>query len=98
MALLKTMAGSLFMQGRIQTTEAKAKELRPYVEKFVTRARRGALADRRALASALPAMAVKEAMIRGQAMKGRPGGYIRIMKMGPRKGDGARMAIIEFVA
>lgn len=97
-ALLKTMAGSLFMQGRIHTTEAKAKELRPYVEKFVTRARRATLADRRALAASLPSAVVREAMARGIAMKDRPGGYTRIMKMGPRKGDGARMAIIEFVA
>lgn len=97
-ALLKTMAGSLFMQGRIQTTEAKAKELRPYVEKFVTRARSASLADRRALASSLPSAIVREAMARGIAMKDRPGGYTRIIKMGPRKGDGARMAIIEFVA
>lgn len=97
-ALLKTMTGSLFIHGRIRTTEAKAKELRPYAEKFVTRARRAALADRRALAGAFPAAAVRSALRVGERMKGRPGGYTRIIKLGRRRSDGSRMAIIEFVA
>lgn len=97
-ALMRTMAGSLFLRGRMYTTEAKAKELRPYVEKLVTRARRGTLADRRALAASLPDAAVRGAMTRAEAMKDRPGGYTRITKLGVRKGDSARMATIEFVA
>lgn len=97
-ALLKTMAGSLFVRGKIQTTEAKAKELRPYVEKFVTRARRGTLADRRALVAGLPATALPGVIARAESMKDRPGGYTRVIKLGARKGDSARMAIIEFVA
>src|SRR3989344_7881033 len=96
-ALLKTRGGSLFLRGKTQTTEAKAKELRPYVEKFVPRARRATLADRRALLAALPPVAVKSAFTRAESMKDRPGGYTRITKLGARKGDSARMAVIEFV-
>lgn len=96
-ALIKTMASSFFMRGRITTTEAKAKELRPHVERALTRAQSPALANRRLLAAAFSPATAADAMRRAQEVAGRPGGYTRIVKLGSRKGDNAKMAILELV-
>lgn len=97
-ALLKSLARSLVLKGRIQTTEAKAKEIRPLVEKLVTRGKNDTLFSRRMLIAALGDTATAQKMITtAQGYKERSGGYLRITKMGPRKGDAARMAVIEFV-
>ncbi len=97
-ALLHLLASSLFLHGKIKTTEAKAKEFRVVAEKFITRAKIGSLANRRLLATALTLPLVKK-LVEEIAPKymNRQGGYTRIMKMGPRKSDGARMVIIELV-
>lgn len=85
------------MLGRIRTTEAKAKELRPYVEKYLTRAKLPTLANRRLLASGFGPRIAASAVARAAELAGRLGGYTRIVRMGPRKSDGARMAILELV-
>ncbi len=97
-ALLKTMATSLFLHGKIKTTEAKAKELRVVAEKFITRSKDNTIANRRILAKSLSGLTVKK-LIDEVAPKftQRQGGYTRIIKMGPRKSDGAKMVIIELV-
>lgn len=98
-ALLNILASQLIMRGRIVTGEAKAKELRPLVERMVTRAREGSLASRRQLARMLPKPAAAKLLSTiAPRMASRPGGYTRIIKAGPRKSDSARMAIIEFVS
>ncbi|MFI5208941.1 MAG: 50S ribosomal protein L17 [Gemmatimonadales bacterium] len=98
-AMLSNMATSLFLHGRVVTTEAKAKELRPYAEKLITLARRGDLHARR-----LAARKVRErdALAKlfselGPRFAGRPGGYTRILKLGHRPGDGADVARIELL-
>lgn len=96
-ALFKTMAASFFMHGRIETTEAKAKALRPYVEKVLTRAKSPTLANRRLLVSLSSTATTKYAIQRAGELVGRPGGYTRIIKMGARKSDSARIAILELV-
>lgn len=96
--MFRTMATSLFLHEKIETTEAKAKALRSVAEKMITRARDNSLANRRILATDLSPKIVKK-LIEEIAPKyaSRQGGYTRIMKLGPRKSDGARMAIIELV-
>lgn len=97
-ALLKTLANSLFLHGKIKTTEAKAKELRVVAEKFITRAKTVTIANRRILTKSLTPKIVKKLMDQtAKEFKERPGGYTRIIKMGPRKSDGAKMVIIELV-
>lgn len=97
-ALLKSLARSLVIKGRMQTTLAKAKEIRPMVEKMVTRGKEGTLANRRMLISQLGDERATAKLIKtAQTYKDRTGGYLRITKMGPRKGDAAEMALIEFV-
>lgn len=99
-ALLRTLAVSLIEKGSIQTTEAKAKELRPYVEKLVTKARTGTLASRRLIESRLGQMKASKRLVEviGPKFKERNGGYLRITKLGLRRtGDGAKEAIISFV-
>lgn len=97
-ALLKSLARSLVLHGRIQTTEAKAKEVRPLVEKMVTRGKTATLANRRHLIAQLGDERTAAKLIKtAEQYKERPGGYLRIVKMGPRKGDAASMAVIEFV-
>lgn len=97
-ALLKSLARSLVLRGRIHTTEARAKEIRPMVEKLVTRGRTDNLANRRLIAAALGDERMAGKLIStAKNYDGRAGGYLRITKMGPRKGDAAAMAIIEFV-
>ncbi len=97
-AFLRSLARNLIIRGKMLTTEARAKEIRPLVEKLITRARTPTLANRRSLISALADEKVTAKLIKtAETYVGRSGGYIRITKMGPRKGDAAKMAVIEFV-
>jgi len=99
-ALKKGLAASLLLHDRIMTTEAKAKELRPIVEKMVTKAKNPTLANRRALlASLYNNTDVVERLIAEIAPRyaERAGGYTRITKLMQRKGDASPMAVIEFV-
>jgi len=87
------------MRGRIRTTEAKAKELRPFIERLVTKAKPGTLAARRLVIASLGTVFRAKKLVDVIAPKyaTRPGGYTRIVKLPPRRSDGARMAIIEFI-
>ncbi len=99
-ALLKGLMLALIAHGRIETTEAKAKELRPFMEKLVTKANQGTLASRRLVISRLynrTAEASKLIDTIAPKYKGRTGGYTRITKLGARAGDASKMAVIEFV-
>jgi large subunit ribosomal protein L17 len=97
-ALLKSLCRSLVLKGKIKTTEAKAKEIRPMVEKLVTRSKTVTLANRRVLISTLGDVRTANKLIKtAEAYTERAGGYTRIIKMAPRKGDAAAMAMIEFV-
>ncbi|RNL83828.1 50S ribosomal protein L17 [Halostreptopolyspora alba] len=97
--LLANLATSLFQHGRIKTTEAKAKRLRPYAEKLITLGKRGDLHARRlALRQITDKSVVHELFTEiGPRYENRDGGYTRITKLGPRKGDNAPMATIELV-
>ncbi len=99
-ALMTSLASNLIIKERIKTTEAKAKELRPFIEKLVTRATKSDLHTSRVLVSKL-AGRKKEAkkLVDKIAPKyaDKKGGYTRILKLEPRKSDGAKMAVIEFV-
>jgi len=103
-ALLKSLASALLLNEKIKTTEAKAKEASSLVEKFITQAKKGDLASRRLLVKSLGGGRVASKKIVkklieeiGPRYKERKGGYVRIIKLGQRKSDGARMAIIELV-
>lgn len=98
-AMYRNLVTDLVRYEKITTTEAKAKEIRPMAEKMVTLARRGDLhARRQALAFIYDTKVVKHLFDNiAPRMKDRPGGYLRITKLEPRKGDGAAMATIEFV-
>lgn len=97
-ALLKSLATSLFLHGKIKTTEAKSKELRSVAEKMITRAREKTMSNRRVLAQNLsPKILNKLVDEIAPIYSTRQGGYTRIIKMGPRKSDGAKMVIIELV-
>lgn len=97
-ALLATLATSLFLHEKITTTEAKAKELRVAAEKWITRARENNIHNRRVLVASLSEKTVKKLMDEiAPKYLTRQGGYTRIIKLGARKTDGARMAIIELV-
>ena len=97
--IFANLATALFEHGRITTTEAKAKALRPYAEKLVTKAKAGSLADRREVMKVIRSKDVVHALFAniGPSFEGREGGYTRIIKTVPRKGDNAPMAIIELV-
>ncbi len=97
--MLANLATSLFEHGRITTTEAKAKRLRPLAEKLVTFAKRGDLHARRHVMTTIRDKDVLHHLFAeiGPRFAERPGGYTRIVKVGPRKGDNAPMAIIELV-
>ncbi|MFZ2484377.1 MAG: 50S ribosomal protein L17 [Minisyncoccia bacterium] len=97
-ALMKSLAYSLVLKGKIKTTEPKAKELRPYIEKLVTLGKKQTIASRRLLESRVGAGAAKKiAGPLSAEYKERAGGYTRITKLAPRVSDGSKMAIIEFV-
>lgn len=98
-ALMKSLASALIERGKIKTTEAKAKELRPYVEKLVTRAKNDSLASKRILESRTGSPRLVKLLTDSIApkYKDRSGGYTRIVKLAPRMSDASKMAIIEFV-
>ncbi|MEV0031904.1 50S ribosomal protein L17 [Nocardia sp. NPDC050793] len=98
-AIFANLATALFEHGRITTTEAKAKAVRPYAEKLITKAKGGTLADRREVLKVIRNKDVVHSLFAeiGPSFEGREGGYTRITKTLPRKGDNAPMAIIELV-
>jgi large subunit ribosomal protein L17 len=97
--ILANLATALFEHGRITTTEAKAKRLRPLAERMVTFAKRGDLHARRRVLRVVKDRSVVHTLFAdiGPRFAERPGGYTRITKVGPRKGDNAPMAVIELV-
>src|SRR5918911_3765904 len=97
--MLANLATALLEHGRITTTESKAKRLRPYVEKLVTFGKRGDLHARRQVLKVIRDKSVVHTLFDeiGPRYENRPGGYTRIVKVGPRKGDNAPMAVIELV-
>ena len=102
-ALFRTMLGSLIMHEKIETTEAKAKELKNRIFRIINKAKKGKdaakkLAVRRDLGRFIPEMAIKK--ITGEFLAkfdGRISGYTRVVKLAPRKSDNARVAIVEFI-
>lgn len=98
-AILANLATALFEHGRITTTESKAKRLRPYAEKLITHAKAGSLAHRREVMKDIRNKDVVHTLFAeiGPHFAERPGGYTRIIKTIPRKGDNAPQAIIELV-
>lgn len=98
-ALLKSLARSLILREKMTTTEARAKELRPMVERLITRGKDSeTLASKRLLISRLGDLAAaKKAAELGAKYRSRAGGYVRITKLPARKSDGSKMARIEFV-
>lgn len=105
MALLRNLASDLIIHERIETTEAKAKEVKKVVDKMITLGKRGDLASRRQAAAFLYERGASEDESVMQKLfddiapryEERQGGYTRVLKLGPRRGDGAKMAIIELV-
>ena len=99
-ALLRNLATSLFQHDRVVTTEAKAKELRPFAERLITLARRGDLHARRLVERRLKDRAVTHKLFTdlGPRFASRPGSYTRIVKLGHRAGDGADVARIELLS
>ena len=97
--LLANLAAHLFEAEAIVTTEAKAKALRPYAERLITKARRGTVHDRRLVVAKLHDKDVTKKLFDEIAPRyaERPGGYLRILKLGPRPGDNAPMARLELV-
>src|SRR5437868_9934060 len=98
-ALFRNMAAALIKHEQITTTLAKAKELRPYVEKLVTLAKKGGLSNRRLAHSRVMDEVQEKKLfeVLGDRYAGRQGGYIRVVKAGIRASDAAAMAVIEFV-
>lgn len=97
-ALMKSLAVNLIRNEKIKTSEAKAKELRPFIEKLVTKAKEGSLAKRKIIISTIGNLPAKKLFEKiAPNYKSRSGGYTRIVKMPRRKTDGSRMSIIEFV-
>jgi len=98
-ALLRSLACSLIRDGKIKTTEMKAKELRPFIEKLVTQAKKNTLTSRRIITSRLGNKTQADNLISNIApsYEKRNGGYTRIIKLPIRKSDAAKMAQIEFV-
>jgi large subunit ribosomal protein L17 len=97
--ILSNLAAALIEEEEIQTTVLRAKMLRPYVEKIITKSRRGDLHARRMVLAKIPHVEVVTKLFDeiGPRYAERPGGYTRITKLGPRRGDGAPMAKIELV-
>jgi large subunit ribosomal protein L17 len=99
LALMRSLAKSLIERGAIETTEAKAKELRPFVEKLITKAKTGTLHARRLAGRHIQQRETADKLFQelGVNFAQRNGGYTRILKVGHRKGDGAEMARIELI-
>ena len=98
-ALYANLAGALIEHGRIKTTEAKAKEVRPIVEQMITLGKRGDVAAHRQAVAFLRSKEIAHILFSEVAPRfaERPGGYTRIVKIGPRQGDAAPMAYLELV-
>jgi large subunit ribosomal protein L17 len=98
-ALYANLAGSLIEHGRIKTTEAKAKAVKPFAEQMITLGKRGDLAARRQAIAELRSQDVVHQLFADVAPRfaDRPGGYTRIVKLGPRYGDAAEMVYLELV-
>ncbi len=97
-ALLRSLSRELFLNEKIKTTEAKAKEMRKMVEKSITKGKKGGLLATKMLVKDFGKEITKKIINEiAPLFKDRQGGYTRIIKLGPRKTDGARMAIIELV-
>jgi large subunit ribosomal protein L17 len=99
LALMRSLSKALIERGAIETTEAKAKELRPFIEKLITKAKTGTLHGRRQAARHVPHRETADRLFQDVAPRfaARKGGYTRILKTGHRKGDGAEMARIELI-
>ena len=99
LALMRSLAKALIERGAIETTEAKAKELRPFVEKLITKAKTGTLHARRLAGRHVQHRETADTLFQeiGVRYATRNGGYTRILKIGHRKGDGAEMARIELI-
>src|SRR5215213_727220 len=97
--ILANLAQNLFEHGKITTTEAKARRLRPYAEALITKAKTDTVANRRQVVKVIRDKSILHTLFTeiGPAMATRPGGYTRITKVAPRKGDNAPMAVIEIV-
>jgi large subunit ribosomal protein L17 len=97
--IMANLATDLFMHEKLTTTQAKAKALRPYAEKLITKARKGDLHARRVVLKKIHDKAAVAKLFEDVAPRyeDRQGGYVRITKLGPRRGDGAEEAIIELV-
>jgi len=98
--ILANLATALFEHGRVTTTEAKARRVRPFAEKLITKAKKGDLHNRRLVARVIRDKSVVHTLFTEIAPQfaERPGGYTRITKIGPRRGDCAPMAVIELVS
>ena len=98
-ALYANLAGSLIEHGRIKTTQAKAKAVKPFAEQMITLGKRGDLAARRQAIAELRSQDVVHQLFADVAPRfaDRPGGYTRIVKLGPRQGDAAEMVYLELV-
>ncbi len=97
--MMANLAASLIAAEAIVTTEAKAKVLRPYAEKLITKAKKGGVHDRRQVIATIHDQDVTHKLFADIAPRytNRPGGYLRILKLGPRPGDNAPMARVELV-
>ncbi len=97
-ALMRALAVGFVRDEKIKTTEAKAKSLRPYIEKLITKGKGGTLAGRRSVIAKVGEVTTKKIFSEiAPKYKERAGGYTRIIKLPARRGDAAKMAIIEFV-
>ena len=97
-AILRSLASALVSKEKIFTTEGKAKKMRPFLEKAITRAKKNTIADRRVLLQTFPTRIVDKLIKEiGPRYANQPGGYIRIMKTMPRKADAAKMVLMELV-
>ena len=97
-ALERSLLRSLVLQEKIETTEAKAKDISPLIEKLITRAKKGNIAERRYLTALLGSESAKKLVEKiAPRYLERKGGYTRIIKRRPRRSDSAKLAIIEFV-
>ena len=97
-AFLKSLAANLVLKEKIKTTEARAKEVRPFVERLITYGKKKDVAARRRLAGILPATAARKIYNEiAPRFEGRQGGYTRLTKLGQRMTDGAKMVFIELL-
>ena len=98
-ALFKNLANSVILYEKVETTEAKAKAVKPYIEKLITLSKEDSLSNRRALKARLGYKNTVDKLLEvvGPTFKDRPGGYLRLTKMPLRVGDSAKMVVVEFV-